>query len=699
MRLLNWVFVIVLFFLLLIFSISKISDGDTMQYLVDGKIMVNNGLNSDFCSFNYYSHNCLFAYAHEWFFDIATYIIYQFGQWNSLVLFQVTIIIAIFSLVALSSKFFHNTFFSTGIFIFLAILVGMERFMLRADLFGILLAVLFYTVFRYYLDKKWYEKKSIQKFIPLIILFVIQIIWANSHGSFPLAFVIVLAYIFSYIIHFLIIDKLILEKDEVKFLNSHFMALLSVLIVSLFASIVNPYGIRAFFDAFNVSSFISPTIQEWQSPFTSGDYQAFSLVIYTITLFTAIIIISINFVNYKKLRIADIIILLSFIYLSVSYRRNIAIFAIFCAIILPYYLDEIFGLLNKIFGNKQNIHRTIIIGKQIVMVIIIILSIYYMYEVTTNTFYLHDQRSRRFGIGLSENFFPISAANFIENNNIKGNMFNDYNIGTYLNWRFYPIRKTFIDEHTFSLDSLDYYHKIMSGDIKYSDITKKYNINYFILNHTNPNTATLITALYSDKKWVLVYFDEITALFVANTQENKSIIDKYAVNFHTNTNYNPDLLISIKDPINFSYGFRMRGMFLNQIGLVKEANYQFQKAVALGTDDNQAYSGLGVTYAEMGQDNPAFEAFTKAASLEPNYAPNHYNLGIYYYNKGKYDQALPEFNQALNINNSYHEANFHIGVIYQKEGDTTNAKMYYQKELEINPSATYAQNALKALPN
>ena len=693
MRVLGWIFGAVLLLLLLAFSVFKIDDADTMQYLANGRLILTHGLGTNFCTYNYVQHSCQLSYAHEWLFHVATYAVYLVGHWNALVFFQVAIVLAIFSVLAFAARAFHYSPFSAGVLIFFAILIGMERFMLRADLFGILLAVLFYFIVRCYLEAELYEKKGTQKWLPLIFLFCVQVAWANSHGSFPLAFMLVFAYIAAYAAHYLWY-KFVRKNTCIKFLTSHLNALLSILAATTVASILNPFGIRAFFDALNPSLAMSQTIQEWRTPFAPADFQHFAVSVYFVLFFAAIAVV---ILNIRKLQLADLFILLAFGYLSVSYARDTALFAVFCALILPYYVDRILELTAHLLRKTRHISRYISIGEQVVMVSLIIYGGFLTCNLVTNRFYASDLETREFGIGLSAKAYPIAAANFIETHNLSGNMFNNFDIGTYLNWRLFPKRKTFIDGDLFSQASNSYYDNIMAGNVSYNDVANKYHINYFVLDYISTDTSGLISSLYSDKNWVLVYFDELSVIFVKNTPENKALINKYAIDFQKDQNYDPDHIATIIDPRDLPDGFVNRGTFLNQIGLYQAASYEFQKAITLGTNNDQAYAGLGTTYAQSGSNRLAISAFKKAVSLAPGYAPDHFDLGLAYLNNGMYDQALQEFNRTLNINDTYPKANYAIGVIYLKKGDTATAKGYFLREQQLDPGSTAVKDVLKNL--
>ncbi len=687
MRIIKIAFIASLTILLIAFATSKIDDSDTMQYLANGKYMLAHGIYSNFCFYNYVPHACQQAYLHEWFFHLATYLIYLSGNWYGMVLFQIAIILGLFSTIVIAAKLFRYSIFSTGLFALLGMLVGMERFSLRADLFGLFLIASFYVIVRYYIEAKLFETTGASKYIPLIILLILEVIWTNTHISFQLSFVILLAYFLAYCIEFLV------NREKRVFFSSYLKAFGIIFVVCLIGSLINPYGIPAFWYLFTFltqnATIEYKTNGEWISPLAPTDFYRHSIIFFKFFLLPSI---AIPFIVFKKIRIVDIFLLAFFMYLSITSVRNIAFLAIFAALILPYYLDLI------LISIKAHVKPSIVsFSITVIMVIITILAVYLTHEVITNNYYTTNQNTKRFGLGISENSYPIGASNFIEKNNIKGNIFNDYVIGSYLNWRLYPTRKTFIDGHTFSYENLLSYDGVISGRLDYNKIASKYHITVFMLNHTSQDTILLIRALYNDKKWILVYLDEITAVFIKDTPANRAIIKKYAIHFGNNTNYDLTSLPTFKEKDDIGTGYINRGIFFLRLGLIKEAYVEFQKAITYAPNNFQSYSGLGALYFALGQMDNGFPYFEKAVALEPNYSFTHANLGIYYSKKGLYDKALDEYNQALTINSTLQGINYQIGVIYLKLGDIVKAKQYFQQELEVNPTSSDAKNALRIL--
>jgi len=79
LRWLRIVLGVVLFVLLLVIGTFQLNESDTMQYLLDGKILFSQGFHADFCSFNYIP-GCLPAYTNEWLANFAMYFPYAMGS-------------------------------------------------------------------------------------------------------------------------------------------------------------------------------------------------------------------------------------------------------------------------------------------------------------------------------------------------------------------------------------------------------------------------------------------------------------------------------------------------------------------------------------------------------------------------------------------------------------------------------------------
>ncbi|MCK4823657.1 tetratricopeptide repeat protein [bacterium] len=130
---------------------------------------------------------------------------------------------------------------------------------------------------------------------------------------------------------------------------------------------------------------------------------------------------------------------------------------------------------------------------------------------------------RNKGFGIAKEWFPVGAADFLLTEKIEGNIFNPFDSGGYLGWRFYPKYKVFINgtvsgkvlkEESIVFDSI--------GDWK--GVLEKYKVNLIITKSTyyhNGGLFKFISTLYHDRGWVLIYQDINSLVFVREgTNEN-----------------------------------------------------------------------------------------------------------------------------------------------------------------------------------
>jgi hypothetical protein len=133
------------------------------------------------------------------------------------------------------------------------------------------------------------------------------------------------------------------------------------------------------------------------------------------------------------------------------------------------------------------------------------------------------------GIGLTEHKFSLASGEFLRNLVIKGNMFNFFDLGGFIEWQVFPQKLTFIDGRS-GITFQD--HQFITGVAgNPEDLFDKYNITY-IVTKTVDSSGTilpLIGYLAKSPKWELVFADGLAVVFVRNILENKRIIENYRI--------------------------------------------------------------------------------------------------------------------------------------------------------------------------
>ncbi len=679
---------VVFAFFVLVFSFAAfgIQDSDVAQYLASGKYIVEHHVIPATNIFAYPNINYGMVWD-EWLFHLIVYGIYSLAGFAGLAIFQIAIVVSIFALLYVAGRRVARP--AVLLPILLAVLLtAHERFMLRADL----LSLLFVAAYIFILEKyesnttaPWPLGKSAgQENTKLIYaLPFLQLIWANFHGFWILGLIIVAIYIFS---------RMVTQIWQKTFSSNFNSKLLIIFIASIALCFVNPYGVSGFKVPFErlvelktTHSILLDTNADFYSPFSATpEARHISVDAYKILILLSV---SILFLQIKKISLRFVLLYLAFLLMSVNFIRNIPLFAVVVAFIFPKIMGDLVEQWKLRLSEKR---------KEIIHILIFIIlgvsMIFLSYSLITNKFYLSEGRTRRFGLEMNTFVFPTKAVEWLKTNKLSGPMFNDYNIGAYLNWQLYPEQQAFIDgrNNSYDIKFLENYFKIMAGVTSYQNIVETQKINLFLLNHKSNDTKIIIQKLYRDPDWTLVYFDELSVIFVKNAEVNREIIKKYKIDFKTGKNAIVDIS-GIKNNDDLFVARNLRGEFFLNLELFNEARYEFMKSLEIRENNAVTYNNFGITLHRLGDIDSALLAFLKAITLQGDFAQAHFNLANIYSKKEQWPEASKEYERALRLNSNFPDAYLNLGVIYRYHlNDNLKAKYFWEKYLEIYPNSPQA---------
>lgn len=136
------------------------------------------------------------------------------------------------------------------------------------------------------------------------------------------------------------------------------------------------------------------------------------------------------------------------------------------------------------------------------------------------------------GWGLRSDNYPITATQFIVQNQLPPMIYNFYDWGGYLMWKLYPHYQVFVDGRNTSSETLLASNRIDNSWDGWLEDFKHYNINSVISRTCYYDTGgpvPLVESLAKDPNWVLVYRDDIAVVFVRKDEKFKNIRDKFAM--------------------------------------------------------------------------------------------------------------------------------------------------------------------------
>jgi tetratricopeptide (TPR) repeat protein len=133
-------------------------------------------------------------------------------------------------------------------------------------------------------------------------------------------------------------------------------------------------------------------------------------------------------------------------------------------------------------------------------------------------------------------WLPQGAAEFVDRENLPGNIFNSYNVGGYLVWKLGLKYRDYIDGRAvpFGPEAIPHEERLLGLPIdspEWQQEADRYNINTIILPVGLGEIAyEQIPDLCYSEKWTPVYLDELAIVLVRRTAQNQDLINRLQVN-------------------------------------------------------------------------------------------------------------------------------------------------------------------------
>lgn len=171
--------------------------------------------------------------------------------------------------------------------------------------------------------------------------------------------------------------------------------------------------------------------------------------------------------------------------------------------------------------------------------LLVVLALVRCFDLVTNRYYLRTVEESTFGAGLGW-WFPQRAADFIEREQLPGEVFNIYTHGGYLSWRLGPERRDYIDGRgiPFGVERIGREIQLRQSppdSALWQEEVSRYNINTVILPVARYQGTQFVRLpdFCSSKIWALVYLDEVAAVFVRRSPETEALIQRFPLSCAT----------------------------------------------------------------------------------------------------------------------------------------------------------------------
>jgi hypothetical protein len=433
----------------------------------------------------------------------------------------------------------------------------------------VLFTILF-TALTFFIIEDFKEKKDRR----ILLLPPLMLLWSNLHGGFILGVVVIIVFMLGEGI------KIIFKKNV--YTRGEIILFYTATIAALGFSFLNPTGWDALI--ISLSSKYQPFtegIQEYQSPILYFRYKVYPLLYGYVIL--ALIFPLILILRNKRVDLTHIVLLSGLLFMSLSASRFIIYYSTIAVMVLGREVDSVLnGLLSGRISEKINSKLS-----SALIVACLVSSILFAVGIFNPEYF-------RFGIA-SGYSVPEKAADFMASNSLRGNIFNDYGYGGYLTWRFYPLKKTFIDTRALNLTVMAEYawitdaveslagKKLAPGKIPlWERLLEHYDVNLILLGpiDVQGKIPRIIFELTESNKWVPVYCDPISVIFIKNIDQNRQIISRAKLS--KDTVYNTLIYAAVRgamsNKVNYTY-LASIGQTFYKMGRLKDALLAYKYAI------------------------------------------------------------------------------------------------------------------------
>lgn len=451
--------------LILVFFISTRTpiDADLWWHLRAGQVMWEGHKILLFDAFSYTRPGAPWVNAF-WMSEIMFYLIYRVGEYFALTIFVSLMAALTFHIIQrrLPGSPFLNAFV-----VLLAVITAAPIWGPRPQIFSFLFIAL--------LDH-WLSVKQNKWFI--VALFIL---WANIHGGWIWGFLLLAAHLAG-----LLVQLVLMEKEERNKLFKEITALLPPILVSVFAIGLNPNGLAIWklpFEQVNVSM----QIQEWLSPdFHRVDFHPFLWMIFLLLLTSPF--------QSKRPNWPQMFKMLGFAYLTFVAQRNIALFAI---VTMPLLAEWVNAAL-QFQRSKETINNPSLkfagLFNNLIIFILGITALGYAFLV-----------SRPAEV---DKHYPVDAVQWIQNNRPAGRLFNSYNWGGYILWHLpeYPV---FIDGRAdlYGSELITQWQNVTTAQAGALSILNNWDVEFVFIERNTP-----IVQLLKQNGWETVFQDEMSVI-------------------------------------------------------------------------------------------------------------------------------------------------------------------------------------------
>jgi hypothetical protein len=392
----------------------------------------------------------------------------------------------------------------------------------RPEMFSLLFFVLNITLLH-----AWYNRKLPDKFLWALPL--MQLIWVNLH----------ILFYFGLFLQGVMLLQLMLHQGK----RQHLRFFAIIFFAGIAATFINPAFAKGLFYPLLIMGDIRYAVSENMTLFQVYELKRDTVEIYHIeaSILLALLFLWYWIKNPKQLRthLYLFIWLTAFLVLFFWKVRANVFFAYLMVLVALHIADSIPA------AGRRKAGRIALVATLLV-VIVARLFLYNLYDPYKDGFL-------KPGLGLDEKM--AGGADYFIKNELKGPIFNNFDIGDYLIYHLYPQEKVFVDGRPEAYPPEFFSDKLVPAlfeQRKWLDLNYEYKFNVVFLGY-HTQVLGFVQRLFYDDGWFLAYRDEYTIIFLRRGRENDHLVRRELLQRST--------LREIEENFRRNYDMMIRGAY------------------------------------------------------------------------------------------------------------------------------------------
>ena len=280
---------------------------------------------------------------------------------------------------------------------------------------------------------------------------------------------------------------------------------------------------------------------------------------------------------------------------------------------------------------------------------------------------------------------PVGASDFIGRRDLHGRLFNQYDYGGYLCFRFWPRRDQlpFMGIHQEGSRELRRLYQMALTDPKsWERLDAQHRFDYVVLRRSPGPGERILPAMDRDTTWARVFVDDAAYVYVRRDGPFARLAADSAYTII---------------PAGWDSQVAFSRLVLRDTSLSRRAERDLRREIAGSPYHARALSWLSNLALSRGAWEEARVALEEALRIEPMMRHEREKLGVIALRQGRPREALRWFEEERRVARSRAGLSLRRGQVAQAEGDFGRARALYLEELRHDPGSQEARDSLASL--